>query len=63
MAHPRQMSFFAGDEHLMSANISIKKNHELVELAHIIDWPEFIDVAMDFRVLKVRSNARKELHY
>lgn len=63
MAHPRQMSFFDGDEHPTSANISIKKNHELVELCHLIDWPEFIELAMDIRASKVKSNAGKEPHY
>ena len=63
MAHPRQMSFFDGDEHPTSVNISIKKKHELVELTHIIDWPEFIELAMDIRAAKVKSNAGKEPHY
>lgn len=62
MTHPRQMSFFDG-EHPKTATISIKKSHELVELCHLIDWPEFIELAMDIRASKVKSNAGKKPHY
>jgi len=34
-----------------------------VELCHLIDWPEFIELAMDIRAAKVKSNAGKEPHY
>lgn len=62
MAHPRQMSFY-GDEHPTTATISIKKNHELIELCHLIDWTEYAELAMDIRSSKVKSNAGKEPHY
>lgn len=62
MAHPRQMSFFDGVRST-TATISIKKNHELVELCHLIDWTEFTELAMDIRASKVKSNAGREPHY
>ena len=62
MAHPRQMSFFDG-QHPMNANISIKENHELVELCHLIDWPECIELAMDIRAMRIKSHAGREPHY
>lgn len=62
MAHPRQMSFFDG-QHPMNANINIKENHELVELCHLIDWPECIELAMDIRAMRIKSHAGREPHY
>jgi hypothetical protein len=56
------MSFF-GDEHPTTATISIKKNHELVERCHLIDGPEYMELAMDIHASKVKSNAGKEPHY
>ena len=45
MASPHQMGLFDG-RHPKSAQISIKEEHELVQMADITPWPELIEAAM-----------------
>ncbi len=62
MKSPKQMGLFDG-KHPRSANISIKDNHELIQLTELAPWPKLIEVAMNMRALRVKALVGPEPHY
>lgn len=62
MANPRQIGFFDAN-HPKSANIIIKDQHELVQLADTMPWPELIDSASDVRAMRVKGFTGPRPHY
>lgn len=62
MANPRQIGFFDAN-HPKSANIIIRDNHELLQLAEVMPWPEMIDTAINVRASRVKGLSGPHPHY
>jgi transposase, IS5 family len=62
MANPRQIGLFDGRQP-KRADILIKDQHELVQLADIMDWPELIETTMMIRSSKVKAESGPQPHY
>lgn len=62
MANPRQIGFFDAN-HPKSANIIIKDQHELVQMADTVPWSELIDTAIDVRAMRVKGFSGPRPHY
>ena len=62
MIDPKQIGFF-DNTHPRSAKITIQDQHELVQLADVMDWPQIIETAIGVRASKVKVESGPQPHY
>lgn len=62
MANPKQLGFLDG-QHPTSAQITIRAQHELLQLTDLVPWPDLMEIAINIRESRIKSQSGPEPHY